>query len=63
MAEQGVFDNRILLQIAIIDAQGLQQSKLPFSGRSNTSKPILQGYYFGRPAPLEALERFFLPVA
>ncbi len=22
-----------------------------------------QGYYFGRPAPVEALERFFIPAA
>ena len=35
---QGIFDSRILLQIAIIDAQGiLQQSTVPFTGRIDLS--------------------------
>jgi hypothetical protein len=36
MPEQGVFDPRILLQVGVIDAQGLlAQSNLPFNGRVN----------------------------
>ncbi|WP_114974128.1 EAL domain-containing protein [Rhodoferax ferrireducens] len=38
MTEQGVFDPRILLQVGVIDAQGLlAQSNLPFSGRVDLS--------------------------
>ena len=38
MAEQGVFDTRILVQIAVVDAQGiLRQSNLPFTGRIDLS--------------------------
>jgi diguanylate cyclase (GGDEF)-like protein/PAS domain S-box-containing protein len=38
MKQQGIFDNRILLQIAIIDAQGiLQQSTVPFTGHIDLS--------------------------
>ncbi|MDO8250709.1 MAG: EAL domain-containing protein [Rhodoferax sp.] len=38
MTEQGVFDPRILLQVGVIDAQGmLAQSNLPFNGRVDLS--------------------------
>lgn len=38
MARDGVFDSRILVQAALIDAQGiLQQSTVPFSGRIDLS--------------------------
>ncbi|MFZ2855358.1 MAG: EAL domain-containing protein [Rhodocyclaceae bacterium] len=38
MGEEGIFDSRILVQVAILDAQGLLQlSNLPFSGRIDLS--------------------------